>query len=131
MVIGTCNAGLLAGEEWYPARHEGRGGRPASCVLLVPPQALAEALSGAFGLKGPVLSVDTACAASANAIGYASELIRYGQADAVLAGGADALSDVLVSGFNALESLSPEPAAPVLDATARGSRSARAAGCWC
>ena len=32
-------------------------------LLLVPPQALAEALSGAFGIKGPVLSVDTACAA--------------------------------------------------------------------
>jgi 3-oxoacyl-[acyl-carrier-protein] synthase II len=59
-----------------------------------------------------VLSVNTACAASANAIGYASELIRQGRADAVLAGGAEALSEVLYSGFNALESLSPHPAAP-------------------
>ena len=73
---------------------------------------MAEALSGAFGLRGPVLSVDTACAASANAIGYAAELIRSGQADAVLTGGADAFSDILYAGFNALESLSPEPAAP-------------------
>ncbi|HEU5286550.1 MAG TPA: beta-ketoacyl-[acyl-carrier-protein] synthase family protein, partial [Sphingomicrobium sp.] len=45
-------------------------------------------------------------------IGYAAELIRSGQADAVLTGGADALSDVLFAGFNCLESLSPEPAAP-------------------
>jgi 3-oxoacyl-[acyl-carrier-protein] synthase II len=110
-VIGTCNAGLLAGREWYWRREQHQEQEPA-LVLLVSPQAFSEALSGAFGLKGPVLSVDTACAASANAIGYASALIRSGQADAVLTGGADALSDILVSGFNSLESLSPKPAAP-------------------
>lgn len=111
VVIGTCNAGLLAGEEWWVRRARGETVDP-KLVLLVPPQAIAEALSGAFDLKGPVLSVDTACAASANAIGYASALIRDGQADAVLTGGADALSDILVAGFNSLESLSPEPARP-------------------
>jgi len=111
VVIGTCNAGLLAGEEWHVRRKRGEQPDPR-LVLLVPPQAMAEALSGAFGLRGPALSVDTACAASANAIGYASELIRSGQADAVLTGGADAFSDILYAGFNALESLSPEPAAP-------------------
>jgi 3-oxoacyl-[acyl-carrier-protein] synthase II len=111
VVIGTCNAGLLAGEEWYRRRKAGETPDPR-LVLLVPPQAMAEALSGAFGLRGPVLSVDTACAASANAIGYAGELIRNGLADAVLTGGADAFSDILYAGFNSLESLSPEPAAP-------------------
>jgi 3-oxoacyl-[acyl-carrier-protein] synthase II len=111
VVIGTCNAGLLAGEEWWVRKQKGETPDPR-LVLLVPPQAISEALSGAFGLKGPALSVDTACAASANAIGYASALIREGQADAVLAGGCDAFSDILVAGFNSLESLSPEPAAP-------------------
>jgi 3-oxoacyl-[acyl-carrier-protein] synthase II len=111
VVIGTCNAGLLAGEEWYRRRKAGESPDPR-LVLLVPPQAFSEALSGIFDLRGPVLSVDTACAASANAIGYAAELIRNGQADAVLTGGADAFSDILVAGFNSLESLSPEPAAP-------------------
>ena len=111
VVIGTCNAGLLAGEEWYRRRKAGEKPDPR-LVLLVPPQAMAEALSGAFGLRGPVLSVDTACAASANAVGYAGELIRNGLADAVLTGGADAFSDILYAGFNSLESLSPEPAAP-------------------
>ncbi len=111
VVIGTCNAGLLAGEEWYRRRKQGEAPDPR-LVLLVEPQAMAESLSGAFGLRGPVLSVNTACAASANAIGYAGELIRSGQADAVLTGGADAFSDILYAGFNSLESLSPEPAAP-------------------
>jgi 3-oxoacyl-[acyl-carrier-protein] synthase II len=111
VVIGTCNTGMLSGQEWYARTLAGQS-PPPEMVLLVPPQAIAEAISAAFGIKGPVLSVDTACAASANAIGYAAELIRSGQADAVLTGGADALSDVLFAGFNSLESLSPEPAAP-------------------
>jgi 3-oxoacyl-[acyl-carrier-protein] synthase II len=111
VVIGTCNAGLLSGEEWWIRRSRGEHPDPR-LVLMVTPQATAEVLSGVFDLKGPVLSIDTACAASANAIGYASALIRDGLADAVLTGGSDALSDILVAGFNSLESLSPEPAKP-------------------
>jgi 3-oxoacyl-[acyl-carrier-protein] synthase II len=111
VVIGSCNAGLLSGEEWYRRRLAGQEPSP-ELLLLVSPQALAEALGGAFGFKGPTLSVNTACAASANAIGYAAELIRHEQADAVLTGGAEALSGVLFAGFNSLESLSPKPAAP-------------------
>jgi 3-oxoacyl-[acyl-carrier-protein] synthase II len=111
IVVGTCNAGLLAAEQWYLGKMKGESPDP-KLVLLSTPQALAEALAQAFDVKGPVLSINTACAASANAIGYGAELIRYGQADAVLTGGAEALSGVLYSGFNSLESLSPKPAAP-------------------
>jgi 3-oxoacyl-[acyl-carrier-protein] synthase II len=111
VVVGTCNAGLLAAEKWYRDRNAGEQPDPR-LLLISTPQGLAEALAGAFDVKGPVLSVNTACAASANAIGYASELIRDGQADAVLTGGAEALSGILYSGFNCLESLSPKPAAP-------------------
>ena len=111
VVVGTCNAGLLSAEKWYREKNEGKDSDPR-LLLLSTPQALAESIAGVFGAKGPVLSVNTACAASANAIGYASELIRDGQADAVLTGGAEALSGILYSGFNCLESLSPDPAAP-------------------
>jgi 3-oxoacyl-[acyl-carrier-protein] synthase II len=111
VVFGTCNAGLVSGEIWYTERWAGRTPSPRMLVL-VPPQSLAEAIGGAFGIRGPVCSVNTACAAGANAIGYAADLIRSGQADAVLAGGSDALSDVLFAGFTALESLSARPAAP-------------------
>jgi 3-oxoacyl-[acyl-carrier-protein] synthase II len=111
VAVGTCNAGLLAAEEWYRGRMNG-GSPDAQMLLLSTPQALAETLAAAFEIKGPVVSVNTACAASANAIGYGAEMIRFGQADAVLAGGAEALSGVLYSGFNCLQSLSPNPAAP-------------------
>jgi 3-oxoacyl-[acyl-carrier-protein] synthase II len=111
VAIGTCNAGLLAAEQWYRGKMKGES-PDAKLVLLSTPQALAETIASAFDVKGPVVSVNTACAASANAIGYGAEMIRYGQADAVLAGGAEALSEVLYSGFNCLQSLSPKPAAP-------------------
>jgi 3-oxoacyl-[acyl-carrier-protein] synthase II len=111
VVIGTCNAGLISTKAWFAARLAEEDADP-QLLLLGPPQALAEALSAAFQIKGPVLSIDTACAAGANALGYAAELIRTGLADAVLTGGTDALSDILYGGFNSLESLSPEPAAP-------------------
>ena len=111
VVVGTCNAGLLAAEKWYRDRNDGKDPDPRLLVLSTP-QGLAETLAGAFDAKGPVLSINTACAASANAIGCASDLIRNGQADAVLTGGAEAMSEILYSGFNCLESLSPKPAAP-------------------
>ncbi len=111
VAVGTCNAGLLAAEEWFRGKMKGES-PDAQLVLLATPQGLAEAIASAFDVKGPVISVNTACAASANAIGYGAEMIRYGQADAVLAGGAEALSEVLYSGFNCLQSLSPKPAAP-------------------
>ena len=105
VVLGTCNAGLLAGREWLREPH------PA-LPALVTPQALAEQVAAAFALTGPVLAVNTACASGANAIGLAADLLRLGRADAVLAGGTDALSDVVFAGFNALESLASTPAAP-------------------
>ena len=54
VVIGTCNAGLLSGVHWYKERLHG-GTPDPGLPLLVPPQALAEAIGGAFGLRGPTL----------------------------------------------------------------------------
>ena len=52
--------------------------------------AAASAVSTHFGAKGPAYAPVSACASSAHAIGQAFEAIRSGQADAILAGGADA-----------------------------------------
>ncbi|MFH8366947.1 beta-ketoacyl synthase N-terminal-like domain-containing protein [Streptomyces sp. NPDC018031] len=111
VVLGTCNAGLLSARAWLAEAHAGREPDPR-LPLLATPQALAEGVAAAFGLRGPVLAVNTACASGAGAIGLGADLVRRGRAEAVLAGGTDAFSDVVFAGFNALESLSPEPAAP-------------------
>ena len=111
VVLGTCNAGLLSGREWLRRAEAGLAADPW-LAALVTPAGLADALALEFGLSGPVLAVNTACASGANAIGLGFDLIRAGRADAVLAGGTDALSDVVFAGFSALESLSESPAAP-------------------
>jgi 3-oxoacyl-[acyl-carrier-protein] synthase II len=60
-----------------------------------------------FGLEGPNYSCLTACAAGTQAIGEAAELIRHGDADAMLAGGAHSMIYPLgVTGFNLLTALS-------------------------
>ncbi|MEJ0090250.1 MAG: beta-ketoacyl-[acyl-carrier-protein] synthase family protein [Limisphaerales bacterium] len=55
-----------------------------------------------FGLFGPGLTIATACSSSALAIATAAELIMAGEADVMLAGGADSLSLMTWGGFNAL-----------------------------
>jgi 3-oxoacyl-[acyl-carrier-protein] synthase II len=111
VAYGTCHAGWRSAEVALREVHE--GGRPDwHRYTFVPPQAGAEALSAAFGLKGPVFSVNTACAASAHALAHALEVIRSGAADAMLVGGSDAFTESAFAGFSSLWSLSPQPAAP-------------------
>jgi 3-oxoacyl-[acyl-carrier-protein] synthase II len=60
-----------------------------------------------FGVKGPNSATCTACSASAHAIGDAFEIIRRGDADAMIAGGSEAaITPMGVGGFAALRALS-------------------------
>ena len=55
-----------------------------------------------FGLFGPSMAVATACSSGALAIAMAAELIQSGEADVMLAGGADSLSRMTWGGFHSL-----------------------------
>ncbi|MCS6908918.1 MAG: beta-ketoacyl-ACP synthase II [Anaerolineales bacterium] len=60
-----------------------------------------------FGLRGPNLAVITACATGNNAIGEATEMIRRGQADVMLAGGSEAaILPVAMAGMSVMGALS-------------------------
>ena len=60
-----------------------------------------------LGTKGPLLSACTACAASNMAIGDATDAIRMGRADVMLAGGTEApITEVGIAGFDAMRALS-------------------------
>jgi 3-oxoacyl-[acyl-carrier-protein] synthase II len=66
-----------------------------------------------FGAKGPNLATCTACAASAHALGDAAEVIRRGDADAMIAGGSEsAITPMGVGGFAAMRALSTRNDAP-------------------
>jgi 3-oxoacyl-[acyl-carrier-protein] synthase II len=60
-----------------------------------------------FGAKGPNLATCTACSASAHAIGESFEIIRRGDAEAMIAGGSEAaITPMSLGGFGALRALS-------------------------
>ena len=94
------------------------------------PMYLADMASGYVGIdigaKGPNLATLSACASSAHAIGEATEMIRRGSADVMLAGGSEAaVTAGSVAGFSALHALStrndePETASRPFDATRDG-----------
>jgi 3-oxoacyl-[acyl-carrier-protein] synthase II len=75
---------------------------PASIINLAAGQ-----VSIRFGAKGPNSATCTACSASAHAIGDAYEIIRRGDADVMIAGGAEAaITPMGVGGFAAMRALS-------------------------
>jgi 3-oxoacyl-[acyl-carrier-protein] synthase II len=60
-----------------------------------------------YGAKGPISATATACATSANAIGDSVRMIMHGDADAIIAGGAEAsVTPLALGGFAAMRALS-------------------------
>jgi 3-oxoacyl-(acyl-carrier-protein) synthase len=98
---------------------DGRPNDPAlapsetNALLRNHPGTLAALLSSRWHALGPVSTIHTACASSGQSLGQAFLQIRRGEADAVLAGGADSLAgELLLAGFCLLGALSTRNDAP-------------------
>jgi len=88
---GTGLGGANAIEESYRQLYAGNGRVRPTTVVLGMNNAAAGQISIAHGLRGPIINVSTACSSSATSVGEAFRAIRDGYADAVLAGGSEAL----------------------------------------
>jgi 3-oxoacyl-[acyl-carrier-protein] synthase II len=114
VMIGSGIGGIYEIEEQHKILLE-RGPRRVSPYLV--PKLMVNAASGQlsirYGLQGPCSAVATACASAANAIGDAFKTIRYGEADVMLTGGAEAaLTSIGLAAFCALRALSTRNDAP-------------------
>lgn len=113
-LIGTGIGGIHVMEDTI-LQIEKRG--PGKVNPFAIPMMIANMASGqvsiTFGLRGPVLTDVTACASGTNSIGLAARLIKYGDADIMIAGGAEAaVSKAPMAGFAAMKALSSRDCPP-------------------
>ncbi|MCC5984638.1 MAG: beta-ketoacyl-ACP synthase II [Rhodobacteraceae bacterium] len=128
VMIGSGIGGLKSIEQTTLLIRD-KGARRVSPFFI--PGALINLISGQvsirYGFKGPNHAVVTACSTGAHAIGDAARLIKYGAADVMVAGGAEAaICEIGIAGFNACKALStkrrhePEKASRPYDADRDG-----------
>lgn len=106
VVVGTALGGV---EELEHALDKDGGPRRAGAALYDSP---GRALARRLDCRGPQLTVSTACASGATAIGVAADLLRTDRADLVIAGGFDVLCRFVMRGFDVLRSLTRERVRP-------------------
>jgi 3-oxoacyl-[acyl-carrier-protein] synthase II len=112
VMIGSGIGGLSAIADTSILLKE-RGPRRVSPFFI--PSALINLVSGQvsirYGFKGPNHAVVTACSTGAHAIGDAARLIQWGDADVMIAGGAESpICEIGIAGFNACKALSTKRA---------------------
>ncbi len=110
-IVATTLGGMELGEQYVRCRRDGRA-FDARQLLHVPYAATATRLARALSVRGPVFSPSIACASGTYAVGLALELIRRGQADAFVVGGAEIVCHFVVSGFTSLHATAAEAVRP-------------------
>ena len=110
--IGVAIGSGIGGIGVIEKNHEiilGRGPRKVSPFLI--PASIINMISGhvsiRYGLKGPNIALVTACATATHSVGDAARIIEYGDADVMIAGGAESASTpISMAGFAAARALS-------------------------
>ena len=113
MVVGTTSGGMTFGESFFRSVI-GKTSRKsqASWLANYSPQKQLMDAQAAVGFAVPSQILANACASGTNAIGHAFSLVQGGQYRRVLCGGYDALSELVFTGFDALQASTPEKCRP-------------------
>src|SRR6266536_2341791 len=112
-VIGTTSGGMSYGEHYYRSlRQAGDLRRAPTWIANYPAQKPVIDAQVAFGISAPCQVIANACASGTNAIGHAFECVRSGRYQRVLAGGYDAISEMVFVGFDSLQASTPEKCRP-------------------
>jgi len=115
VVIGTGMGGWGILEAQVRTLFESNNPRKVSplSVPMATSNAAAAEIAISHGLKGPNITISTACSSGGNAIGHGLDLIRAGRADIVIAGGTEAcLLPGVLAAFCSLRTLSVRNDAP-------------------
>lgn len=126
-IMGSGMGGVMFHEQQFQVMYDigVRRINPFS-VPRITPNAVTGHIAMQHGMTGPNLTISTACASGTHAVGEAFRKIQYGEADVMLAGGAEApLSAGTVGAFCVMRALSsrndePEKACRPFDATRDG-----------
>ncbi len=108
VVFGSGIGGISTFEEQHRKLLEQGPNRVSPFFIpMFIPDISAGLISMKWGLRGPNYATVSACASSAHAIGDASRHIRYGDADVMVAGGAEAtITPMTFAGFSAMKAMS-------------------------
>jgi 3-oxoacyl-[acyl-carrier-protein] synthase-1 len=112
VVLGTSTSSIGATEEAYARLEDGRFPADLDRPRIHTPHSLGAFVEAATGLRGPCITVATACSSSAKVFAQAARLVEAGLADAALVGGVDTLCGSVLYGFNALGLVSAQPCRP-------------------
>src|SRR5213080_1694191 len=112
-VVGTTSGGMSYGERYYRSlQRAGDLRHAATWIANYPAQKPVIDAQAAFGISAPCEVIANACASGTNAIGHAFECVRSGRYQRVLAGGYDALAEMVFVGFDSLQASTPEKCRP-------------------
>ncbi|KZK08429.1 3-oxoacyl-(acyl-carrier-protein) synthase KASII [Lactococcus cremoris] len=103
--VGTCNGGIDSLANFYHSKK-------IEDLKNYPIYKQMDDISKYFNFSGKKYLFNNACSASGMALSYGAQLIDKGEAEVVIAGGTDPMSEVVFAGFNSLKALSSENCQP-------------------
>jgi nodulation protein E len=112
IVLGTVSGGDQAREEAWTRTSRGARPHPLTVIRTMANSATS-AIAIKLGITGPALTISTACASSAHALGEAFRMVRFGLVDYAIAGGSEGLPGYTqICAWNQTRAVSEDPCRP-------------------